>query len=72
MTALIEKKQNKRGTWFAVLEKETDLHAVYKLCENYDSNCKGGIRKTWRIVKDGLSFADAFDLFDKRIQGTQK
>ena len=42
-------------------------YAVYKLCENYDGRVRGGIRKTWRLVADGLTLEETKALMEKRV-----
>lgn len=42
-------------------------YLVYKLCENYDDQVRGGIRKTWRVVAHGLSLDAAKMLLEKRV-----
>jgi hypothetical protein len=43
-------------------------YQVWKLCENYDGQVKGGIRKTWRYVAKDLSFNDAVELLNRRVR----
>lgn len=42
-------------------------YMVYKLCENYDGRVRGGMRKTWRVVADGLSLEETKALMEKRV-----
>lgn len=41
-------------------------YAVYKLCENYDGQVRGGIRKTWRVVAKNLTLDEAKALLERR------
>ena len=42
-------------------------YTVYKLCENYDGQVRGGMRKTWRVVADNLSLEETKALMEKRV-----
>ncbi|AGR48028.1 hypothetical protein PHIM7_306 [Sinorhizobium phage phiM7] len=42
-------------------------YKIYKLCENYDGTVRGGIRKTWRVQRENLSYVDAIKLMNKRL-----
>jgi hypothetical protein len=44
----------------------TGSYSVWKLCANYDSNVRGGSRKTWRYVEKGLTLDQAKDLLNKK------
>lgn len=79
---LIAKTQNKKGVWFGLIweHKEvvaennhivtTDekIYTLYKLCENYDSRVRSGIRKTWRVVKTDMTEKEGKALFKRRIK----
>jgi hypothetical protein len=54
------------GVLFA-LGKSAKGYMVYKLCKNYDGSVRGGIRKTWRYVADGLTLEEAKALIEKRV-----
>ena len=47
--------------------KSAKGYVVYKLCENYDGRVRGGMRKTWRVVADGLSLEETKALMEKRV-----
>jgi len=47
--------------------KSAKGYVVYKLCENYDGNIRGSVRKSWRVVADGLTLEDAKALIEKRV-----
>lgn len=81
------KAQNKAGTWFALVEKESGNCLVYKLCSNYDGNVSGGISSNWRaiqptqrmtntefqtMVREGMPKPEAEALFNKKLKGKQK
>lgn len=68
----ISKQANKVGTIFALIADGEDKYSVFKLCENYDGKCKGGIRKTWRVVQSKMEKSVAESLFQRRLAGTQK
>lgn len=69
---LITKGANKSKTVFSVVEYSNGSFGVYKLCSNYDVNVSGGIRKTWRYVKQNITLDEAMSLYKKRLNGTQK
>ena len=47
--------------------KSLNGYAVYKLCENYDGRVRGGMRKTWRVVADGMTLEETKALMEKRV-----
>lgn len=47
--------------------KSAKGYVVYKLCKNYDGDIRGGVRKTWRYVADGLTLEEAKALMEKRV-----
>ena len=47
--------------------KSANGYMVYKLCKNYDGNIRGGVRKSWRYVADGLTLEEAKALMEKRV-----
>ena len=47
--------------------KSTKGYKVYKLCKNYDGNIRGAVRKSWRVVADGLTLEEAKALMEKRV-----
>lgn len=66
MKTAVKKAMNDKGVVFAVVA-EKDSYEVWKLCENYDGQCRGGVRKTWRYLKQNMNRAEAFTLFNKRV-----
>lgn len=69
---VVSKGTNKAGTVFALVSYTNGTYGVWKLCTNNDSNCAGGVRKTWRYVQKGMNLDDATKLFTRRLRGTQK
>ena len=67
----ISKKANSKGTVFALVSDGVTWE-VWKLCENYCGQVRGGITKTWRCVQAAMGEQAARDLFARRIQGTQR
>lgn len=61
----IAKKANSKGVVYALV---TDgiTYEVWTLCENYSRHVKGGIEKTWRYIKKGLTKEDGEALFNRR------
>lgn len=55
-----------KGTVYAP-GKSAKGYMVYKLCEEYDGRVRGGLRKTWRYVADGLTLEEAKALMEKRV-----
>jgi hypothetical protein len=69
MTATVYTNQahkSDNGSVFAP-GKSAKGYMVYKLCNNYDGNVRGGVRKTWRYVADGLTLENAKALMEKRV-----
>ena len=70
------KSKTKQGSIFAFgRDKKLDGRPVeeggyvlWKQSENYDGQVRGGIRKSWRLVKRDMSFNDAVDLMNKRVK----
>lgn len=68
-------RKNAKGVWFAPgkadVAKEGYFeradYLIYKLCENYDGQVRGGIRKTWRVVAQNLTLDEAKTLLEKKI-----
>lgn len=56
---------NKRGIQYALVQ-DGNTFGVYKLCENYNRQAKGGITKAWRYVQKGMALDAAIALFNKR------
>jgi len=67
MRTTLEKRKSSRGIIFALVSDQI-TYEVWKLCENYDGHCKGGIRKTWRYVELNMSKEVAEKLFKKRTK----
>jgi hypothetical protein len=61
----IEIKTNKRGIKFA-LTTDGETYGVWKLSENYDGRVRGGIRKSWRWVEQGVTKEQAEKTFKRR------
>lgn len=64
-TKAIRVKTNSRGIRYC-LASNGDAFEVWKLCENYCRQTKGGMRKTWRYVEKGMTKDAAEKLFDRR------
>lgn len=60
-------KTNSRGIQYA-LTTDGSTFGVYCLCENYSRHVRGGIAKTWRYVKKGVSRSEAEELFNRRAK----
>lgn len=69
MFAQVYTKQARKSTKGVVYAPGTDSkgYMLFKLCENYDGKVRGGIRKTWRYVADGMTLDEAKALFEKRL-----
>lgn len=63
---IVEMKTNKNGVGYSLVDDGDGIYSVWKLCENYDRNFKGGIKKTWRYVEKKLSFDNAMNIFKRR------
>lgn len=59
-------RKSSKGTVFAPGKSESG-YLIFKLCENYDGQVRGGIRKTWRYVADRLTLEQAKTEFEKRL-----
>jgi hypothetical protein len=67
MTRTTEQKQaNSKGVVFALVSGPEGWE-VWKFCENYSRECKGGVKKTWRYVQKGMTQSDAKKLFNRRV-----
>ena len=64
----IEKRANARKEVFALCEIFGKGFEVLKLCENYDGKVQGGIRKTWRVVKAGMTEIEAKTLLERKLK----
>lgn len=42
-------------------------YAVYVLSENYAGHVRGGMAKSWRVVADKLTFAEAIEILNKHL-----
>jgi hypothetical protein len=64
-------QKSTKGVIFAPGKDErTGKYFIFKLCENYDGRVRGGIRKSWCVVKQsekGLSLDEAKEIFEKRL-----
>jgi hypothetical protein len=65
MSKTIEKKINKRGIVYALVADESTF-SVWKLCENYNGQVRGGIAKAWRYVEKNLTEEAARKLYNRR------
>ena len=63
----ISKKANSKGVVFALVT-DGNTWEVWKLCENYNGQVRGGIEKQWRYVAKNLSEQTARELFAKRTK----
>ena len=63
----IAKRTNSKGITYALVTDGT-MFEVWKLCENYNGNVRGGISKTWRYVKKDMLEQEARKLFDIRTK----
>lgn len=59
-------RKSKRGVVFAPGKSDSG-YLIFKLCENYDGQVRGGIRKTWRYVADRLTLEQAKAEFERRL-----
>lgn len=59
-------RKSTKGVVFAPGQNESG-YLIFKLCENYDGQVRGGIRKTWRYVADRLTLEQAKAEFEKRL-----
>lgn len=59
-------RKSNKGVIFAPGKSESG-YLIFKLCENYDGQVRGGMRKTWRYVADKLTLDEAKALFEKRL-----
>jgi hypothetical protein len=59
-------RKSVKGVWFAP-GKDENGYIIYKLCENYDGQVRGGIRKTWRYVANKMTLEEAKALFEKKL-----
>ena len=57
-------RKSKKGVIFAPGKNEYG-YMLFKLCENYDGQIRGGIRKTWRVCKDKLTLEQAKVEFER-------
>lgn len=62
----IAKQANAKGVMFALVQGDESFE-VWVLRENYNRECKGGMKKTWRYVAQGLTRDAAEKLFTRRI-----
>ena len=73
MTTVFTKQARKstKGVIFAPGKCErTGKYLIFKLCENYNGQVRGGISKTWRYVAKDLSLDEAKALFEKKLGTT--
>lgn len=63
----VSKKANAKGVVFALLTDGTTWE-VWKLCENYNGQVRGGIEKQWRYIEKGMVEEAARKLFERRTK----
>lgn len=63
----IAKLANSKKTVFALIDNGNETFSVLKLCENYDGNVHGGIRRTWRTVITGVDKIAARSKFYENV-----
>ena len=68
MTEIYKNKAHRssKGVLYAP-GKDDRGYVVFKLCENYAGHVRGGIAKTWRVVKQELSLTEAMAVMEKRV-----
>lgn len=59
-------RRSSKGVIFAP-GKDEEGYLIFKLCENYSGQVRGGISKTWRYIAKGLTLEQAKALFEKRL-----
>lgn len=64
---VVSVKTNSRGIKYCLTSNSNGFE-VWKLCENYCRQTKGGIRKTWRYVEKGMTLEAAEKLFKRRTK----
>ena len=70
------KSLNKQGTIYAIgrvdalegKDKALGGYEIWGLAKNYDSRAKDGIAKSWRLVEDALTYAQAVAKFNKLVK----
>lgn len=60
-------KTNSKGIKYC-LTSDSKGFTVWKLCENYCRQTKGGMRKVWRYVEKDMTQEAAQKLFDRRTK----
>lgn len=60
-------RKSSKGTIFAPGQSADGSYMIFKLCENYDGQVRGGIRKTWRYVAEKMTLDQAKAEFEKRL-----
>lgn len=61
------------GLKFSMIENTTKNNfEVWVERENYNPNVKGGLSKSWRYVKMGLTKQEALDLYEKKLKSKAK
>jgi hypothetical protein len=68
MSEIYKNKAHKsdNGIWYAPGKNDRG-YIVFKLCENYAGHVRGGIAKTWCVIKQELSLDQAMALMEKRV-----
>lgn len=52
-------KKSEKGVTYAPGKGANGKYMIFKLCNNYDGQVKGGVRKTWRYVAKDLTLEQA-------------
>lgn len=61
-------RKSAKGTVYAPGKCElTGTYLIFKLCENYDGQVRGGTRATWRYTDKGLTLDEAKAALEKRV-----
>ncbi len=63
----VAKKASSAGVVFAMVT-DGSTWEVWKLCQNYCGQVRGGMQKTWRHVEKNLTETDARKLFERRTK----
>jgi hypothetical protein len=63
----VSKKANVNGVVFALITDGITWE-VWKLCENYNGQVRGGMEKRWRYVEKGMTEDAARKMFERRTK----
>lgn len=64
---LVSEKTNSKGVKYC-LTSDVQGFTVWKLCENYCRQTRGGMRRSWRYVEKNMTQEAAQKLFDRRTK----